>query len=541
MNELPPAAALAAALALGLTTLAPSTAAAPERDAAAVGVVAFPTSGAPAAQETFLRGVAALHSFWYDEAADLFQEAQEVDPGFALAYWGEAMTYNHPLWAEQDRDAARDALARLGPDPASRAARAPTEREREWLAAVETLYGDGDKPQRDEAYSAAMARLHERYPDDLEAAAFYALSLLGLQRPGAWDPRISMRAAAVAEEVFAANPRHPGAAHYLIHAYDDPVHAPLGLRAARVYAEIAPAAHHALHMPSHIFVQLGMWERAAASNEDAWAASVAWVEGRGHPDTKRDFHSLSWLQYAYLQLGRRADARETMERVRALIDAGNPSLADRLHLMQVRQAVETGRWEELPPREERPDGAFERFEGSELYGDGVGAARRGDLDRARRAAERLEELAREAAGGYRAGPLRIQQLQVTAETELASGNPGAALDRLAEAAALEAELDPPSGPPYPFQPAHERYGQVLLDQGRSAEAREAFAASLLRTPERAASLLGAARAARAAGDPGAAAELYGRLAAVWRAADRDWPALTEVGAGANPPEPAPEQ
>ncbi|HEX3130833.1 MAG TPA: hypothetical protein VH394_26095, partial [Thermoanaerobaculia bacterium] len=146
--------------------------------AAELGQVDFPTSGAPAAREQFLRGVAALHSFWYDEAADAFREAQKIDPGFAMAYWGEAMTYNHPIWYEQDRDAARAALERLGATPEARAAKAPTEKEKAWLAAVETLYGQGEKADRDRAYAEAMRRIHERWPDDLEASSFYALSLI---------------------------------------------------------------------------------------------------------------------------------------------------------------------------------------------------------------------------------------------------------------------------------------------------------------------------------------------------------------------------
>ncbi|HSG39494.1 MAG TPA: hypothetical protein VLE27_07625, partial [Thermoanaerobaculia bacterium] len=248
-----------------------------------LGQIDFPTSASPAAQAQFVRGVAALHSFFYDEAADLFREAQKADPGFALAYWGEAMTYHHPIWSEQDRDAALAALARLAPDPEQRAAKAPTEREKAWLAAVEVLYGEGEKPARDAAYAEAMRKLHERYPDDVEAASFYTLSLIGpalTGPPGDARDRPLIRAAAILEELFDRAPRHPGVLHYMIHAYDDPLHAPLGLRAARLYAKTAPAAHHALHMPSHIFVQIGDWPSAAASNEDAWAASADWVKRR---------------------------------------------------------------------------------------------------------------------------------------------------------------------------------------------------------------------------------------------------------------------
>jgi hypothetical protein len=233
-----------------------------------LGDVTFPNSGAPAAQESFLTGLAQLHNFEYASAAEQFRKAQQLDPAFAMAYWGEAMTYTHPVWMEQDRDAARTALARLGATPEARVAQAKTRREQDYLRAVDILYGDGEKHARDFAYANAMAGLYRSYPDDPDAAAFFALSLLGTAHAGR-DFTIYMRAASIVEPVFRDHPNHPGAAHYLIHAYDDPVHAPLGLRAARAYAKIAPSAGHAQHMTSHIFVALGMWDDVVAANEAA--------------------------------------------------------------------------------------------------------------------------------------------------------------------------------------------------------------------------------------------------------------------------------
>ncbi|HTQ79273.1 MAG TPA: hypothetical protein VMM92_04700, partial [Thermoanaerobaculia bacterium] len=341
-----------AAFSLPLAAATPAIPATPEpaplpTAQGALGAVHFPTSAGAAAQAAFLRGVAALHSFWYDEAADAFREAAALEPGFALAYWGEAMTFNHPLWAEQDREAARTALARLGPDREARAAKAPTAREKGYLEAVEVLYGEGGKAERDRAYAQAMGRLATAFPDDDEAAAFRALSLLGTVQAG--DPaesqlRSRMQAAAILEELFSHHPDHPGVVHYLIHSYDDPIHAPLGLRAARIYARVAPAAPHALHMPAHIFVQLGRWQEAAASNEAAWAASVAWVERRKLAAEKRDFHSLSWLHYAYLQEGRLQKAAETLELARhATVEAPQSErIAGALAGMEARQALETG-------------------------------------------------------------------------------------------------------------------------------------------------------------------------------------------------------
>src|SRR5216117_1056637 len=203
-----------------------------------LGTIDFLTSGAPAARAPFIRGVLLLHSFEYQDAAQAFREAQRIDPGFALAYWGEALTYTHPLWDEQDPSAARAALQRLGPTPAARRAKAPTPRERAYLDAVEALYGEGSKAERDSAYSLAMESLVARFPRDPEAKVFYALSLLGLNQ-GVRDTTTYLRAAAILEKVLRNNPDHPGAAHLLIHCYDDPIHARRGLPAARAYSKIA--------------------------------------------------------------------------------------------------------------------------------------------------------------------------------------------------------------------------------------------------------------------------------------------------------------
>src|SRR5215211_3214348 len=271
-----------------------------------LGRVEFPTSGSAQAQAHFVRGLAALHSFWYEEALEAFRESTKVEPDFAMGYWGEAMTYNHPLWSEQDLAAAREVLAKIKETPKL------TERERAYLSAIKLLYGQGDKRARDTAYSAAMEKIYRAYPNDLEAAAFYSLSLLGMMRPEIKGYRLQAQAGAIALEVYQKNPNHPGAAHYIIHAFDDPEHAILALPAARRYATIAPEAHHARHMPSHIFLQLGMWPEAAASNEAAWESSDAWMKRKNLSVNVRDYHSLHWLLYVYLQQGRYNDAEKLL-------------------------------------------------------------------------------------------------------------------------------------------------------------------------------------------------------------------------------------
>src|SRR6185436_14519928 len=259
-------------------------------------------------------GLAQLHNFEYDEAARAFREAQTIDPGFAMAYWGEAMTKNHPVWMEQDLGGARRILERLGTTAGERIAKAQTERERAYLRAIDVLYGAGDKRARDGAYLEEMRRIHTTYSTDVDATAFYALALLGSAHDGR-DTAIYMQAAAALEEAFATRPDHPGLAHYLIHSYDDSAHAPLGLRAARRYSAIASSAPHALHMTSHIYLAAGMWDEVVAANEQATrvGAARARAAGRTAPGCG---HFNMWLMYGYLQQGRTDAAREVLDACR---------------------------------------------------------------------------------------------------------------------------------------------------------------------------------------------------------------------------------
>jgi tetratricopeptide (TPR) repeat protein len=282
--------------------------------AESLGKIDFPTTGTAPARAHFVRGVLALHSFFYDEALDEFRAATQAEPGFAMGYWGEAMAHNHTIWDHQDTEAARAALGKIGATSRLRA------RERAWIDAVRLLYGNGEKPARDRAYAQALEKMAREYPDDLEVASFQAVALLGTL--DSEEPALAtrMRAGALALEVLAKNPDHPGAAHYVIHAFDDADHARIALAAARRYAQIAPAAFHARHMPSHIFVNLGMWEEAAAANESSFAASEAWVTRRKHPTAKLDFHSLGWLAEIYHQQGRLKKTEETVARFARLVE-----------------------------------------------------------------------------------------------------------------------------------------------------------------------------------------------------------------------------
>src|SRR5438874_6539133 len=314
-----------------------------------LGTINFPTSAKPAAQTSCLIGTKALFNFEFDLAADACREAQKADPAFALGYWGEAMSFNHPLWAEQDLASARRALEKLAPTAGARAAKAPVGKERELVEAADVLFGAGDKLARDVAYAQALGRMHAKYPQDDEISVMYALSLLGTARPGEKSTRNAMQAAALALEVFQRHPQHPGAAHFIIHAFDDPDHAILALPAARVYARIAPAAPHALHMPSHIFVQLGMWQDVVASNVVAHKAAVDLIARMHLPEGREDFHTLSWLEYANLMLGKFDRARQNIELAKEAADRNRSadSMRSGYLAMRARYILETGQWERI--------------------------------------------------------------------------------------------------------------------------------------------------------------------------------------------------
>ena len=493
-----------------------------------LGTIAFPTSGAAAAQEAFLTGVKALHSFQFDEAALAFQQAQKVDPSFAMAHWGEAMSHNHALWAQQDVEAAKRILDRLDPTHEGRVAKAKLPKEKAFLEAMQILYfSPGDKLARDTAYSEAMASMAAQWPDDHEIAVFYSLSLLGTVRPGDTGFRRQALAASIAQRVFQENPKHPGAAHFIIHSFDDPDHAPLGLTAARAYATIAPSAAHALHMPSHIFIQLGMWQEAAASNVVAYKAAVDLNTRMKLAEGREDFHTLSWLAYAHTMLGRLDDAKKNVDLARQAADrnSGNTNIRDGYLGMRGRLISDTEQWEKLALVTAGSGGSeHANMPGmSGMYGSGsatwtyivgVSAAKMGDVPTAEAAEKALKGLTAGIAGGpnaYAAKPHLIREKELGAIVLWAKGQKDEALQFAKEAADVEKSMSPSSGPPDPIKPASELYGEMLLEVGRTKDAVRAFEQSLLRTPKRTPSVLGLARAATASGDSATARQRYQEL------------------------------
>ena len=526
---------IAAGLALLVTAL-PAAHAAEQN----MGVISFENSGAPAAQADFIKGLAALHNFQYPLAARLFQRAQAADPDFALAYWGEAMSHDHAVWHEQDLAAGRAALAKLGPTSEARAAKAKTPREKAYLAAVEILFGEGDKNDRDRHYALAMEQLHANYPDDVDGTCFYALALLGTSNAGRDIPTY-MRAAALLEEVFERNPQHPGAAHYLIHSVDDSVHAPLGLRAANAYAKIAPDSPHAQHMTSHIYLALGMWDETVAANE----RTISLINGAMRARDKDApglgcGHPVTWLAYAYLQQGRFADARRLVdgcgEEMRthpsmpehemgpqSALDYDNSSAAS-FAVMRSRYLIDSGDWSGPVAAMKVNVENLITAEFTRDWTDAYGALRFGKLDAAVAAVERAKNsikryvAAATAAGVTAEDPAQrvptIEQQQLDGLLLLKRGRTKEALALLSEAAAGERASPMEFGPPSLDKPANELLGEVLLELGRAKEACESFQAAQVLAPGRGQSLMGLSKCARQLGNTELADSVDARLAKV---------------------------
>ena len=486
--------------------------------AAQVGAVSFANSGAPEAQSVFNHGVAQLHNFQYGEAAVDFREAQRIDPGFVMAYWGEAMTYNHAIWLAQDSTAARAVLSRLGATREERLERAATDRERAYLDAVEILYGTGAKEARDFAYSDAMRGVYEAYPDDPDAASFYALSILGTAHSGR-DVATYIRAASVVEDVFDEHPNHPGAVHYLIHSYDDPVHAPLGLRAAQAYSRIAPDAAHAQHMTSHIFVAMGMWTDVVTANENARRVARSAAVARGE-EPRGCGHYNYWLEYGYLQQGRAEDAHDLLRecyetasqsagagRSGALLDPDDTSRGS-YTAMLARYVLDAEAWDDEALRWTVPLDDLFPARLTWAFVNGYAAAMRGELVTTEVSHEAIGGARRELDEYLRGTPnggdanlgdayrtrARILELQLEASLLTARGQSGRGLDIMREAADLEDGLPHFFGPPFVEKPSRELEGEMRLAADDPVGAATAFRAALARTPERVASARGLDRA-----------------------------------------------
>lgn len=493
-----------------------------------IGTVHFATSCEAAVADEFNRAVALLHSFWFPEAIRAFQRVLERDPRCGMAHWGIALSlWGNPFGGlrtretlERGREAA-EAARRVG---------AETERERAYIAAVGELYRDFEtRPQRSraEAYERAMAALAHRYPEDREAAAFYALALNGTIDPTDKTYRQQLAAAAILEPLFRDQPDHPGLAHYLIHTYDVPPLAERALTAARRYASIAPAVPHALHMPSHTFTRLGYWEDSIASN----LASAAAARKAGSPG--EELHAMDYLVYAYLQTARDEAARRVLGEAEAirerLASAGGYAGAGAFALaaMPARYALERGAWAEAAALPVRPAG-IQYADALTHFARALGAARGGNPAAARVESARLATLRDElqrAGDLYWAGQVDIQRRVAEAWALLAEGQPEQALTALRAAADLEDATDKAAVTPGPLAPARELLGEMLLGLARPEDALAAFETTLAKEPNRYRALAGALAAAEAARRPNDARRLAARLVAVAETADTPRPDL----------------
>ncbi|EAQ29423.1 hypothetical protein NAP1_01585 [Erythrobacter sp. NAP1] len=447
------------------------------------------TTANEAAREPFLRGLALLHNFEYDYAAEAFRAAQAADPDFVMAYWGEAMTHNHPLWEQQDYDAATAILNRLSSTREARAAKARNPMESRWLAAVETLYGDGEKEARDLEYLAAMRAMLADYPDDIDVRAFTGLAVLGSSHGGR-QIALYMEAAGILEPGFMTHEMHPGILHYLIHSYDDPVHAPLGERMAQRYAVVAPDAGHAQHMISHIFHALADWEASEKANILADAVVDRQRTAAGRPPADCG-HYNEWLVYALLQQGEDASDRVASCRAVALADGREQRLYGPVWsyiTMAGWQAVDTQIWpQELDESarqfpvvrlKEAHINALRHHDDAAML-EGILAAMQADIE------PLAKGLARWSPDDRTTMPWAERWVaQVAALELLASGKETAGLEALRAAAEAESALPVVFGPPIMPKPSWEILGERLLAMGREDDAAEAFRQSLEFAPGR---------------------------------------------------------
>ena len=545
-----------AAVALVLFAAAAMVQAAVE-SVAGLGALDFPTSTkSPAAQTAFVRGMLLLHVYEYPRAEKAFLEAEKLDPGLVMAYWGEAMTATHPIWNQDNPAAGRAALAKLGATPEARAAKAASPRERAWLGAVEALFGPGSLAERDGGFLKAMESIAKANPDDDEAQLFLAQALLGVTR-GDRNVANYLRAAEISQRVLARNPQHPGAAHYWIHGMDDPEHAAAALPAARVLAKIAPDAGHAQHMVSHIFIALGMWNEVVEANERGVELTAAQTRAANKP-AQGCGHGLEWLQYGYYQQGRLHDAGKLLDDclrqspVELAWLQAHPG--EQLHMEKTTEAlkryldtervamrgttlVETANAKAVVAQPLADADGAGRTLGLDAFAVGYAAATAGDLAVARAQLQRVRQFAGQSAPPTETVRHMTEYLGIVGDMleaviEQAAGKHESAHVLAMRAAAVSDALPVEFGPPAVLKPPHELLGELLLEGKQPQAALVQFDLALKGAPKRSQSLLGRARALKASGARSEAARAYAELATIWKNADTDLPALAEVRSGA---------
>ncbi len=467
-----------------------------------LGTVRINVTGSEAAKQQFEKGLLLLHSFEYEDAREAFQKAQKLDPAMPMAYWGEAMTHNHSLWSEQDFEEADKVLANLDNIDYHSSC---SQLEQDLIAAIHILYKPKmDKPDRDIAYSDFMEKLVEKYPKNHEVAAFYALSLLGSVQEGR-DDEIYGKGAIIAQGILEENPKHPGALHYLIHSYDDPGHATLAIDAAHAYSKVAPDASHALHMPSHIFVAMGMWDNVIASNIDSYQASLDRMLRKNLDGDARGYHAFHWLEYGYLQNNQKEEAKSMVQEMFEFTKE-KPSIRTRIHMVFLKGTylVETSEWNsdiaEIPVDISDLNisvrSQYYFLEGMKAYAnsnvkklDDVIGMMEKDLDRetfvlAQGSANLCSNVSREEATqrDLVEGKIRMSQLKGL----LADLNSDIvkAEEYFLTSIDLNNSISYSYGPPHIQKPTHELYADWLLSQKRYKDAEAQYELALKLAPKR---------------------------------------------------------
>ncbi|HEV2177217.1 MAG TPA: hypothetical protein VGW33_08450 [Terriglobia bacterium] len=501
---------------------------------AQLGRVNFPTSCAPGVQKSFETGVALLHSFQYEQAESAFTDVAKRDPQCAIAYWGEAMSLWHSLWDHPGAATLKQGWADV---ERAQAASAKTDRERGYIAAAAAFYQESSSPgaldyaDRSEAYSKAMEQVYEQNPKDGEAAAFYSLSLIAMPaKDQEADLANRQKAIAILNKLFASEPDHPGAAHYLIHACDTPELAPQGLAAARAYAKIAPSSPHALHMPAHIFTRLGLWQDSIESNL-ASAAAAEQLTARHLDGASYELHAMDFLEYAYLQSGQEPEARQVIEKVKSVPGASGADLAGREADFQARYDVELHHWQEAAaltaPRTGRPG-----WQVTTWWARAIGAARSGDAAGARKDVAKLTGLRTAMDSQYRAYKKApafkdVDQQEAEAWLAYAEGKHDDAVKMMRDAA----EGEESDGVDSLAMPAREMLGDMLLGLKHPSQALAEYESAIKESPGRFDGLYGAAQSAELAGDSPTAKAYYAKLVQVCdHAAAADRPELREAKA-----------
>src|SRR5882757_938298 len=507
-------------------------------DLRGVGKVTFPITCDPDVQSDFARGVALLHSFFYEEARRVFTSVAERDPKCAMAQWGIAMTWWHPIWTPPTPDEMRTGKAAI---EKAMSMNADSDRERGFITALNTYYNTPDSSvaapvgqschgpvgPRDRviAYEKAMRQLRDKYPDDFEVQTFYAFAVLatGYATPNDTSLSKQLEAAGILEKLWKQNANHPGVVHYLIHSYDYPQFAQRGLTAAQIYNSIAPWVPHALHMPSHIFTRLGMWDESIAANQASAEASRAYAAMRHRDATEaEELHALDYLAYSYLQEAQDVEAKKIVD-IAAKVRKTNPELefsaAYALAAIPTRYAFERNDWAaaanlsipNLPHWS-----SFPFMEALIEYGHALGRAHTGDLEGARKAIARMQQLrdaTKEPKFDYFKNHLDLQMQAALAWVAAAEDKKNEAIDMLRRAANSEDILGKHPVSPGAFVPIREQLGALLLEMGQPTEAQREFEAALKIYPGRFRGLYGAAQAAEQAGDNQGASRYYTKLAA----------------------------